>query len=100
MVGFGEGCSIRGVYLPLFAAILGFSAPILALRASWNARLKSTLLAMACYWLIMLSWGFLDVMHRQYQLGVHYHGATPPGHRGYSHYYFTWWFIPYYWVEQ
>jgi len=91
--------AFRHTYLPMLAAVIGFAVPLFGLRLCWNARWKRTLTALACYWLIMLGWGVIDIRQYNYQIGGHYHGSSAEGHPGYFHQYFTWYFLPYYSIE-
>jgi hypothetical protein len=92
---------IVNVYLPLFAAILGFTMPLLCLRlfklASWRLNLRLFL----CYVAVFLAWGIIDIRYQHYQMGGHTypHSVYEDGHKYYSHSYFTWYFMPYRLIE-
>lgn len=90
--------AIRYTYLPMLAAVIGFGLPWFGLRLCGNTTFKKALAAVACYWLIMLGWGVIDIRHYNYQIGGHYSRAPEDG-PGYFHAYFTWYFLPYYVIE-
>jgi len=92
---------IKRVYLPLFAALVGFTVPLVCLRLLRAASWRLTALAFAGYLAVLLSWAFIDIRCKHYQIGGHEYpnGPMVDGHRHYWHSYFTWYFIPYKWIE-
>jgi len=94
--------SIRHFYLPLLAAILGCAVPLICLRlfkhTSWCATSKT----FAGFLAVMLTWAAVDIRCEHYQMGGHEYpnGPLVDGHRYYWHSYFTWYFMPYRWIEQ
>lgn len=93
---------ITRVYLPFVAAILGFATPILCLRFLKHASCRLTGWAFAGYLSVMLIWATIDIRHQHYQMGGHgtSSGSAADGHGDYWHVYYTWYFIPYRWIEQ
>jgi len=93
---------ITRVYLPLFAAAIGFAIPLFCLRFLRNALWPGTVRAFCSYLAAMLVWAAIDIRHEHYQIGGHDypHGILIDGHRYYWHVYFTWYFIPYRWIER
>jgi hypothetical protein len=59
-------------------------------------RRKRTLASLVCYWLVMLTWGVIDIRYYNHQIGGH---GAPGGHLESSHDYFTWYFLPYRFIE-
>jgi hypothetical protein len=47
----------------------------------------------------MLTWGIVDIRYENYQMGGQ-RGSFIQGHRYYFHSYFTWYFLPYRWIEK
>jgi hypothetical protein len=80
--------TLTQVYLPLAAALLGFTFPLVCVRFLRNASWRFTAWAFAGYLGFMLSWATIDIRHQHAQgsaLEVDFHS------RGI---YFTWYFIP------
>ena len=94
--------SIRHVYLPLFAAIVGFTVPLLCLRFLSHASWQVTGWAFGAFLSLMLTWAVIDIRHENYQMGGHDYpnGPLVDGHKHYWHIYYTWYFIPYRWIER
>jgi len=92
---------ITHVYLPLFAAVVGLAVPIVCLRLLRHASWRVTRLSFAGYLATMLTWAAIDIRHEHYQMGGHDYpnGPLVDGHRYYWHAYYTWYFIPYRWIE-
>ena len=86
---------ITRVYLPLLAAIIGFTVPLICLRFLRGKSWRVTGLAFAGYLAIMLLWSVIDIRNQHYQMGGH----LTLGHKSYWHAYFTWYFMPYQWIE-
>jgi len=93
--------SIRHLYLLLFAAVVGFTAPLVCLRLLRDVSWRVTDWAFAGYLAAMLAWAVVDIRHEHYQIGGHDYpnGPLVDGHRYYWHVYYTWYFIPYRWIE-
>ena len=93
---------ITHVYLPMFAAVVGFIVPLVCLRWLRGSSWRTTAWAFVGYLAAMLVWGIIDIRHEHYQVGGHEYPNGPliDGHRHYWHVYYTWYFIPYRWVEQ
>ena len=93
---------ITRVYLPMFAAIVGVTIPLICLRRLRSSSWRVTVLAFAGYLAVMLTWGIIDIRREHYQMGGHDYpnGPLVDGHTHYWHVYYTWYFIPYRWVEQ
>lgn len=85
------------VYLPMLAAIVGLSVPMICLRRFGKLSAKPTFSAFAVFVAVMLAWGVLDVRNEHYQVNGHDYpnGVLVDGHRHYWHLYFTWYFLPY-----
>ena len=92
---------IKHIYLPLFAALVGLTTPLVCLRLFRGASWRFTGLAFAAYLALMLAWAAIDIRHEHYQMGGHEYPNGPliDGHRYYWHVYYTWYFIPYRWIE-
>jgi hypothetical protein len=91
----------RGLYLPMFAAVVGFAVPLLCLRCLRSSSWRVTGRVFAGYLAVMLIWGIIDVRQQHYQIGGHeYPGIVIDGHSHYFHVYLTWYFLPYKWIEQ
>lgn len=90
------------VYLPLFAALIGFSFPIVFMRLFRQASGRVTAWTFAAYLAVMLTWGIIDIQHENYQFGGHDYPNGPliDGHKHYWHVYYTWYFLPYTWFER
>jgi hypothetical protein len=93
---------ITHVYLPMFAAVVGFTVPLVCLWRLRGSSWRVTGWAFACYLAVMLTWGIIDIRQQHYQMGGHDYpnGPRVDGHRYYWHVYYTWYFIPYRWIEQ
>lgn len=93
---------IRFVYLPLFAASLGLAIPLVNLRLLRTASWRLTMWAFGAYVAVFLAWAVIDVRYENHQNGGHDYpnGPIVDGHRYYWHSYFTWYFIPYRWIER
>ena len=91
----------RKCYLPLSAAILGFSIPLVCLRRLRHASGRLCGWSFAAYVAVMLTWGVIDVRCVNYQIGGHEYpnGVLVDGHKYYFHTYITWYFLPYRWIE-
>jgi len=89
------------VYLPLVAALVGFILPLLCLRLCRQSSWRVTGWAFAGYLAVVVAWAAADIRHEHYQIGGHDYpnGPLVDGHRYYWHVYFTWYFIPYRWIE-
>jgi hypothetical protein len=90
------------VYLPMFAAVVGFFVPLVCLRVLRAASWRHTGWLFTTYLGLMLTWGVIDIRHEHYQMGGHDYpnGPLVDGHRYYWHSYFTWYFLPYEWIER
>lgn len=93
---------IRHIYLPLFAAFVGFSIPVICLRVLRRTRTGIWGSIFVIYLVVMLTWGIVDIRYENCQIGGHRypHGPLIDGHRYYFHIYFTWYFLPYRWIEK
>jgi hypothetical protein len=93
--------NVSHLYLPLLAAVVGFTVPVLFLRILRQASWRITGWAFAGFLAVMLTWGFFDIKAEHYQIGGHDypHGILEDGHRYYWHLYFTWYFLPYRWIH-
>jgi hypothetical protein len=90
------------IYLPLFAAIVGFVTPLVCSRFLREASKRITGRFFMAYLAVMLTWGIIDIRHENYQMGGHDYpnGPVADGHRNYWHVYYTWCFLPYWWIEK
>ena len=88
-------------YFPMLAAIVGLSIPLACLHRLRDFSLKATLVAFSSFVALMLTWGIVDIRSGHYQIGGHDYpnGPLVDGHRYYWHIYFTWYFLPYRWIE-
>jgi hypothetical protein len=94
---------IRHIYLPLFAALLGFAVPLSLLKLLKLASWRVNLIVFICYAVVFLAWAVIDIRNQNYQMSVHYkHPPLASGERCeyYSHNYFTWYFMPYRAIER
>ncbi len=93
---------IRFVYLPLFAALSGLTVPAACLRLLRAASWRVTSWAFAAYLAVFLTWGIIDIRNENHQVGGHDYpnGPLVDGHKYYWHQYYTWYFIPYRWIER
>jgi hypothetical protein len=93
--------SIKHLYLPLLAALVGVAAPLVCLRFLRRASWRFTGWAFTGYLAAMLTWAVIDIRHEHYQMGGHDYPSGPlvDGHRYYWHIYYTWYFIPSRWIE-
>ena len=93
---------IRHVYLPLLAALVGFCVPLVCLRILKRSQPGVWVSILVVYFVIMLAWGIIDVRYENYQVGGHSYpnGPLVDGHKYYFHQYYTWYFLPYRWIER
>jgi hypothetical protein len=93
---------IIGIYLPLFAALVGLIFPVICLRRLRHASWRQSLCVFAVYLVVLFTWGIIDVRNENYQMGGHFYPNGPliDGHKYYFHNYYTWYFLPYRWIEQ
>jgi len=85
---------IMAVYLPLFAALVGFIVPLLCLWLQRSAPWQVTTWAFAGYLAVLITWATIDVRHRNFQT------CREDFSQGESwHFYYTWYFMPYRWIE-
>jgi hypothetical protein len=93
---------IRQVYLPMFAAVVGFAVPVVALGKLKHSRCRVWLPIFLTYVLVMLTWAIIDIRCQNYQLGGHDYPNNPvvDGHKYYYHQYYTWYFMPYRLIEE
>ena len=93
---------IRHIYLPFLAAFVGFSIPIICLIILRKTPARVWVSIFVIYLVIMLAWGIVDIRCENYQIGGHRypHGPLIDGHKYYFHRYFTWYFLPYRWIEK
>lgn len=91
-----------GVWLPFLAAVIGFFFPIVCLRVLRDASWRRNATAFALYLCVMVTWGVIDLHYERYQIGGHYGPGGDGGglHRHYFHDYWTWYFLPYHWIER
>lgn len=89
-------------FLPLLAAVLGFTVPLFCMRLLRRASWRLTGLAFAGYLVVMLAWAVIEIRNEHYQMGGHDYpnGPLVDGHRYYWHIYYTWYFVPYRWIER
>ena len=92
---------IKIFYLPLFAALIGFSAPLVCLWLLKSATTKVNASLFALYFTVMLIWGVIDVRHENYQMSYFQkkEQTLAEDQWQYVHCYFTWWFLPYRCIE-
>jgi hypothetical protein len=84
---------IKQVYLPLFAAILCFTTPLVCMRLLQSASWRRTAWVFLGYVALWLTWAVIDIRLSHYQMsGEDFHGY-------YWHSYYTWYFMPYKWIE-
>ena len=93
---------ITHIYLPLFAAVAGFTTPLIFLRYLRHASWRLTAWLFMAYLAVILTWGIVDIRLEHYQMGGHENpnGPLVDGHRYYWHSYWTWYFLPYEWIER
>jgi hypothetical protein len=93
---------IRYIYLPFFAAFVGFSIPVICLRVLRRTPARVWVCIFVIYLVVMLTWGIVDIRYENYQMGGHRYPNGPliDGHRYYFHRYITWYFLPYRWIEK
>lgn len=93
---------ISHIYLPLFAALVGFVTPLICLRLLRHASWRFTGWTFAAFLAVMFSWGIIDIRLEHYQMGGHDYPNGPliDGHRHYWHSYWTWYFLPHEWIER
>ncbi|HEY4761331.1 MAG TPA: hypothetical protein VIH42_12180, partial [Thermoguttaceae bacterium] len=93
--------SFTYIYLPSFAALIGFSVPLVCLLLLRRASRRVNVLLFTAYLAAMLIWGVIDVRYEHYQMSY----KEKIGHTSlddnwqHVHGYFTWWFLPYSWIE-
>ena len=92
---------IARIYLPIAAAFLGLALPLLGRRFLQRSSNRVNCCAFAAYISFMLAWGMIDVRHENYQLGGHKYTneSLLHDHTSYFHNYYTWYFLPYKWIE-
>ena len=83
---------ITRVYLPVCAAFLGLVIPLTALRFFQSASLRRTMLLFVTYVVSFVLWGVTDIQHQNWQ-------ARGMLDKQYWHAYYTWYFLPYRWIE-
>jgi len=93
---------ITHLYLPLLAAVVGFIVPLFCLHRFRTASRRATWCVFFGYLAVMLAWGIVDIRQEHYQMGGHRYpnDVLTDGHRYYFHSYFTWYFLPYRWIER
>jgi hypothetical protein len=93
---------ILHIYLPLFAAVACLVTPLICLRLLRQASWRRTGLLFTVYLTVVLTWGIIDIRNGHYQVGGHDYpnGILVDGHRYYWHIYYTWYFLPYKWIEK
>ena len=64
--------------------------------------MKWVLCIFVIYLVVMLTWGIVDIRCENYQMGGHRYPNGPliDGHKYYFHHYYTWYFLPYRWIEK
>ena len=97
-----DSYGIRFIYLPLLAAVLGLTVPVVSLRLLRSASWRLTKWAFTGYLAFFLIWAGIDIRCENHQMGGHDYpnGPIADGHRYYWHSYFTWYFVPYRWIER
>lgn len=90
---------LRHIILPFFAAVLGFTVPLVCLRALRRTPARVWGSIFVAYLCVMLAWGIIDIRHENHQL-VGHRDARLHGHKKYFHRYTTWYFLPYRWIEK
>ena len=92
----------RFLYLPFFAAVVGFSIPTYCFLRLQHASVKKHSLLFTTYLAVLLIWGAIDIKNENYQIGGHDYpnGPMTDGHKFYWHTYFTWYFFPYRAIEE
>jgi hypothetical protein len=92
---------ITHIYLPLTAALVGFTVPLVCRKLFRRSQWRLTIGAFIGYVALLLTWAVIDIRHEHYQIGGHDYpnGVLIDGHRYYWHFYYTWYFIPYRWIE-
>ncbi len=93
---------IRHIYLPFVAALVGLMVPIVCLRVLRRSHPRVWISTLLIYITVMLTWGVVDIRYQNYQVGGHNYpnGPLVDGHRYFSHHYYTWYFLPYRWIEK
>ena len=94
--------NLRHTFLPCLAALLGFCVPIVCLRLLRRSPPRLWVPVFVTYCVILLTWGLIDIRHENYQVGGHNYpnGILVNGHKYYFHHYYTWYFLPYRWIEK
>ena len=82
---------VRYVYLPFFAACVGFVAPLVCRRVLWRSSGRVHAWAFGAYLAAMTCWGVLDIRYSNCQV---FFCPVTDRFTGPSQIYFTWWFIP------
>ena len=90
------------MYLPFFAACVGFSVPVVCLKVLRKSPARLWGCVFVIYLATMLTWGIIDIRCENYQMGGHSYPNGPliDGHKYYFHSYYTWPFMPYRWIEK
>lgn len=93
---------IRHFYIPFFAALVGLVVPLVCLRALRRSSPRVWVSVFVVYVVAMLTWGIVDIRCENYQMGGHDYpnGPLADGHKYYFHQYYTWYFLPYRWIEK
>lgn len=97
-----DGHSLTHFYLPMLGAFVGLTVPLLLLRP---LRCAASGRFGGCFFFgylaIMLTWAIVDIRREHYQVGGHDYsdGVLATGHTQYWHLYYTWYFMPYKWIE-
>lgn len=111
---------LNGIWRPCLAALLGFGVPIVFLRYLGRSSTRLWCPIFLAYCVILLTWGLIEIRNEEYQMGyyrcptgVHsistgglscatraLNRAPVEGHWHYFHDYYTWYFLPYRWIEK
>lgn len=90
------------MYLPFAAAMIGFTLPLYCLIRLRTVAWRFNGSLFAGYLTLVIIWGVIDIRCEQYQIGGHEYpsGVMVDGHKHYFHSYWTWYFLPYRWIER
>jgi len=86
---------ITRIYLPMLAAFLGFIIPVGCLRLLRSSAWTVNALLFGGYLALLLAWGIIDIRHSHWQTRMK--NYSEGGETSLT--YYTWYFMPYKWIE-